>query len=179
MILNLLTIRYDRAITNTSINVGLNTTVFLVSNENALYKLTIVKNRPAIVIGIPWNTLLNGVTLYRASRYAPAIGNVIGKIYPNTPHCMKLIFQAIIIGATPNDIRSDRESNCFPNSLTTSKCLAAFPSNLSVTAASIMSSDALIKRLMELFLCDWQDKRIATTPKDKLIKVNIFGIAFL
>ena len=80
---------------------------------------------------------------------------------------------------TPKDIKSDKESNSFPKSLTTLKCLAALPSNLSVNAANSTNKEALIKALMDLSALTWVDKIIATTPKDKFKSVKIFGIAFL
>ena len=123
--------------------------------------------------------LLKGVTLYLASLYAPAIGNIMDNKYPKIPKLEKLIFQATITGATPNDIKSDKESNSFPKSLTTLKCLAALPSNLSVNAATSISKEALIKALIDFLLSAWVDKIIATTPKDKLISVKTFGITFL
>ena len=177
--LNLLTIKYDNPKTKAIIMYELNIVGFPFSIEIELYKLIIVRNKPAIVIGTPWNTLLNVVILYLASLYAPAIGNIKVIKYPKMPKCTKLMFQAITIGATPKDIKSAKESSSFPRSLTTSKCLAAFPSNLSVNAASITSKDALIKRLIELLLKLSQDNNIAITPKERLIKVKIFGIAFL
>lgn len=72
------------------------------------------------------------------------------------------------MGATPNEIKSDRESSSFPNSLVLSSILATFPSNLSVNAATITSKDAWISSPLK-------QKSKAIIPSDRFINVNRFG----
>lgn len=125
-----------------------------------------------MVIGRPVNTLSKLLTLNLASLKAPDNTNIRERRYPINPKCIKLIFHVITTGATPKEIKSERESSSFPKSLVTLKNLATLPSNLSVTAAIIISRQEYIITEEEPLIAS----KIATIPRDKFVEVIILGI---
>ena len=85
--------------------------------------------------------------------------------------CIRISFHDKRAGAAPKDIKSLSESSSFPKSLETPSFLATLPSNLSIKQAVSIKSAASSKELL-LFM----QIIIAIIPKDRLKKVNIFGI---
>lgn len=132
-----------------------------------------VRKEPAMVIGTPVYILSNTVTLKRASLYAPAIGKTRQSRYPKIPKPLKLSTHVITEGATPKEIKSDSESNSFPSSLDAFSFLAILPSNLSISAATIISKDAITSEFPALLLLTVNIK--AVKPKDIFVKVKMLG----
>lgn len=114
-------------------------------------------------MGMPTKCTEKSVMLNLARRKAPAITKIRTGIYPQKPKILRLTFHAVTAGATPKDIKSDKESSSFPKLLGTFNFLAIFPSILSTNAAIMM-------RIAAVFIFD---DNIANTPKDKFRKVIV------
>lgn len=82
------------------------------------------------------------------------------KIYPKT------------VGATPKEITSTSESNCFPNSLGRGLILAIWPSKPSKIADKSIAQDAKVKWLS-------RENIIEIKPQIRLKKVTKFANWFI